>query len=159
MVISKQVISVHYTLADKSGKTIDSSRGGNPLIFLEGAGQIIPGLEASLILLKTGDKKEIEIPYSQAYGAFDEALVYQDPREKFPKDIKVGDIFQVNHGDSHQVITVMDVSDELVTVDGNHPLAGQDLFFSVEVMDMRAATQEEIEHGHIHDPHGHTHDE
>jgi len=139
--MAKQVITFHYTLTDKSGKTIDSSRDGEPLAFLEGAGQIIPGLENALLLLKLGDRKDLKIPYIEAYGPYDQTLVYQVPLSKLPSDqTKVGDMFQVGKNDHYQVVTVVEVSEMQVTVDANHPLAGQDLNFAVEIMATRDAT-------------------
>ena len=156
--MAKQVITFHYTLTDKDGQTIDSSVGQHPLIFLVGSGQIIPGLEVALIPMNKGDKKEIHVPHQEAYGPYDKNLIQQVPRDKFPKqDIHVGDMFQIGKEDNVQVMTVIDISDSEVTLDGNHPLAGQDLSFSVEIVDKRDATSEEIAHGHVHGAGGHHH--
>jgi len=133
--MAKQVITFHYTLTDKSGKTIDSSLNEDPLALLEGGGQIIPALESALLALKVGDKKNITVPYIEAYGAYDQSLVYQVPRNKLPsQEVKAGDMFQVGKNDHYQVVTVVDVSEIQVTVDANHPLAGQDLNFAVAIM-------------------------
>ena len=154
----KKVITFHYTLADKDGKVIDSSQGQNPLIFLEGSGQIIPGLETVVIQMNKGEKKDIKVPYKDAYGPYDQTLVYQIPREKFPNpNIKVGDMFQVGSEDQYRVMTVLEINDKEISLDGNHPLAGQDLNFSIEITDKRDATPEEVSHGHIHGPDGHHH--
>lgn len=153
----RQVITFHYTLTDKKGKTIDSSRSGDPMSFLEGAGQIIPGLETVLSGLKAGEKKVADIPYQQAYGAYDQKLIYQVDRKKFPaQEIKVGDVFRVGNEQSHQIVSVIDANDKMVTLDANHPLAGQDLTFDVELVSKREATPQEVAHGHSHD-HGHDH--
>ena len=154
----KQVITFHYTLTNKEGKTIDSSRSGNPLIFLEGSGQIIPGLETAIATLIKGDKKNITVPYGQAYGPHDETQIFHVPRSKFPsKEIKVGDMFQIGKDHDYKVVTVVELSDNEVTVDANHPLAGKDLDFAVEIIDRREATPEEITHGHVHGAGGHDH--
>ena len=156
--MTRQVISFHYTLTDREGKTIDSSSGQNPLIFLQGSSQIIPGLEAALIAMNKGDKSEIVIPYQEAYGAYDQSLIHQVPRSKFPhQNINVGDMFQIGKENDYRVMMVIDLSEAEVTLDGNHPLAGQDLNFSVEIMDKRDATPEEIAHGHVHGAGGHHH--
>ena len=156
--MSKQVISFHYTLTDKRGKEIDSSIGAEPLAFLEGSSQIIPGLEVFLLGLKKGDKSKVTVSYKDAYGAYDQTLVSKVPRDSFPaKEIKTGDMFQARSGDQEQVVIVLEVTEQSVTIDGNHPLAGQDLTFDVEIMDRRDATSDEILHGHVHGPHGHHH--
>jgi len=154
----KQVITFHYTLTDKKGNVIDFSTGKNPLIFLEGSGQIIPGLEAVLVMMNKGGKKDVHIPYQEAYGPYDEKLISKAPRHKFPAtEIKVGDAFQVGGGESYQIVTVIEVGEIEITLDGNHPLAGQDLSFSVEIVDRRDATAEELAHGHVHGAGGHHH--
>ncbi len=143
--MQKHVITFHYTLTDKKGEQIDSSRGQNPLIFLEGSGQIIPGLETQMVNLKKGDKKKIHVPHQDAYGAYDQTLVIAVERQKFPsKEIKVGDMFEIGENARYQVVTVVEVNETNITIDGNHPLAGQDLDFDVEIMDIREATPEEM---------------
>ena len=156
--MSQSVISFHYVLTDKSGKTIENSKGKEPLSYLEGVGQIIPGLEKELGALKVGDKKEVTVPYQEAYGAYNQTLIYSVEREKFPAgDIKIGDVYQVGAGDSYQLVTVIEITETQVTLDANHPLAGQDLTFNVEILEKREATAEEIAHGHIHGAGGHHH--
>jgi len=155
----KRVIGFHYTLTDKTGTTLDSSIGDEPLYFLEGAQQIIPGLESVLSLMNVGDKRKIEVKSSDAYGEINPELVVKVKRTQFPPDadLQVGDQFQVNNDQNSPVFTVIAVETEEVTVDGNHPMAGKDLFFDVEIIGMREATQEEIGHGHAHGAHGHGH--
>lgn len=153
-----QVISFHYTLTDEAGKTVDSSAGGEPLAFLAGSGQIIPGLEKELTLLKKGDKKTIHVPCQDAYGEFSQSLVYKVAKDKFPSGkIKTGDMLQLHKGDSYQIVTVLEITDDEVTLDANHPLAGKNLDFAVEIIDMRPATSEEMSHGHVHGAGGHHH--
>jgi len=151
-----KVISFHYTLTDATGKQLDSSDGGEPLSYMEGTGQIIPGLEAEISKLKTGDKKRVTIPADQAYGKSDPQAVVEVPREQMPKqDIKVGDQFRSNQ--SPLPLTITKITATHVSLDANHPLAGMDLTFDVQIMEMRTATAEEIAHGHAHGPGGHHH--
>lgn len=154
------VVSFHYTLKDSNGNVLESSFGDEPLSYLEGVGQIIPGLESALHGLKQGDKRSVHVKAADAYGEHDQELVVQVPRAQIPKDnVQVGDKFHADSGQGQmQVVVVTDVSDSHVTVDGNHPLSGQDLSFDVEITEVRAATKEELTHGHAHGPggaHGH----
>jgi FKBP-type peptidyl-prolyl cis-trans isomerase SlyD len=153
-----KVISFHYTLKDPTGKKLDSSDGDEPLSFLEGVGQIIPGLESALLKLKVGEKKEIKVPAKDAYGARDEKRVIDVPLAQLPKkDIKIGDMFQAGQGEHSPPLTVIKVTPEHATLDANHPLAGVDLTFNVEITDIREATPEETDHGHAHGVGGHSH--
>lgn len=156
--MARQVISFHYVLTDKDGKIIDSSKEGEPLTFLEGAGQIIIGLEKSLIALRRGDKKKINVSHGEAYGSYDQTLIYSVTREKFPQgQVKIGDMFEIGKDEAFRVVTVIEVGDKDVTLDANHPLAGKDLTFDVEIIEMRNATPEELAHGHVHGHGGHHH--
>jgi FKBP-type peptidyl-prolyl cis-trans isomerase SlyD len=155
----KRVIGFHYTLTDKAGTVLDSSVGDEPLYFLENSQQIIPGLESVLALMNVGDKRKIEVKANDAYGDVNPELVVKVKKTQFPPDadLKVGDQFQVNNDPHSPVFTIMDVGPEEVTVDGNHPMAGKDLFFDVEIVGMRDATAEEVSHGHAHGAHGQGH--
>ncbi len=154
----QQVITFHYRLTDQQGKLIESTEGAEPLAFLEGSGQVIPGLEDQLVSLKVGDKKDITVPYALAYGAYDQTLIQKISRQKFPAgEIQVGDTFQVGKDNYHQLVTVIEVSDASVTIDANYPLAGQDLNFAAEIVQKREATVEEVAHGHAHGDGGHQH--
>lgn len=155
----KRVIGFHYTLKDKAGTLIDTSDGQEPLVFLEGTHQIIPGLERVLALLNVGDKRLIEVKAADAYGDVNQEMIINVKRTQFPPDaqLKVGDQFQVNEDDHSPVFTITSVSADEVTVDGNHPMAGKDLFFDVEITEVRAATKEEMAHGHAHGAGGHHH--
>jgi len=157
--MTKQVIGFHYTLKDKDQEIIDSSEGSTPLLFLEGSQQIIPGLEAAIITLNVGDKKEVEIKAADAYGEVVDDLRLTVKKDQFPEDanIKVGDQFQVNEEPTAPVFTILKIEKEDVFIDGNHPLAGVDLFFNVEITEKRAATEEEVAHGHAHGVGGHQH--
>ena len=153
-----KVIAFHYTLTDKAGQTLDSSAGNEPLAFLVGMGQIIPGLETHLLTMKVGDKRKVLVPAKDAYGDKDPANTTELPLDKMPaKNIKVGDQFRAGSDGHAPVIVVTKVTDTHVTLDGNHPLAGQDLTFDVEIIEVRDATKEELSHGHVHGPGGHHH--
>lgn len=157
--MTKKVVSFHYTLKDSAGAELESSHGDEPMMFLEGVGQIIPGLEKQLEGMKVGEKKLVKVPAAEAYGEFDAALVVKVPRKQIPKkDVTVGDQFHAQGEDGQpHIVTVTEVSDAEVTVDGNHPLAGQDLQFDVVISEVRDATTEELEHGHAHGGDGHHH--
>jgi FKBP-type peptidyl-prolyl cis-trans isomerase SlyD len=156
--VSQKVISFHYTLTDSSGKTLDSSTGSEPLTFLEGVGQIIPGLESELLGMKVGDKKRVGVKAKDAYGEKDAGNIIEVPLEKMPTSkIKVGDQFRAGKDDHSPVVTVAKVTETHVTLDGNHPLAGMDLSFDVEITEVRDATKDELTHGHAHGPGGHHH--
>ncbi len=154
--MSQRVISFHYTLTNTRGETLDSSRGDHPLSFLEGAGQIIPGLETHLRTMQSGDKRKVHVKAADAYGPRDDSLVLEVERQKLPnKAVKVGDQFRTNQYPTP--LTVTRLTDTHATLDANHPLAGQDLLFEVEITEVRAATAEELAHGHVHGPGGHHH--
>ncbi len=155
--MNPRVISFHYTVVDGESRKIDSSEGRAPLTILEGAGQIITGLERELSSLKEGDARKLTIPAADAYGERIDSLVSKVERERFPKaEIQVGERFRGGE-EGGPVLVVSEVSDSHVTLDANHPLAGQDLTFDVRVMQVRQATDEEMQHGHAHGEHGHSH--
>jgi FKBP-type peptidyl-prolyl cis-trans isomerase SlyD len=153
------VVTFHYTLTDSTGKVIDSSQGSEPLTYLHGVGQIVPGLENALIGKTPGDKLDVEVAAEDGYGEHQEFMVQQVPREAFQgvDVIEPGMQFQAQTPQGGMTVTVTAVDDATVTVDGNHPLAGQVLFFAVEVVSVREASAEEREHGHVHGAGGHHH--
>jgi FKBP-type peptidyl-prolyl cis-trans isomerase SlyD len=156
----KRVISFHYTLTDKSGEVIDTSRDSEPFLFMEGSGQIIPGLEKSLALLNIGDTRKIEVAAADAYGLQDKELIVEVPKSKLPNqgDLQVGDQFQANGPNNEMLLfRVVELKENEAVLDGNHPLAGEDLVFDVEITGIRDATSEEMAHGHAHGPDGHHH--
>lgn len=157
--MSQQVIGFHYTLKDKEGNLIDTSVESSPLLYLEGSGQIIPGLEKEITPLNVGDKKDIEVKAADAYGEVIEDLRITVQKSQFPadKDLQIGDQFQVNEEENAPIFTVIEIEGENIHIDGNHPMAGHDLFFEVEVTEKRAATPEEVSHGHAHGEGGHQH--
>lgn len=155
-----KVATIEYTLTDQQSAVIDSSEGGEPLSYIHGTGNIIPGLEEALSGKAPGDELQVTIPPEHAYGERDDSLLQVVPKDRFesPEEIQVGMQFhaQSNSGDPY-VVTVVDVDKDNVTVDGNHPLAGMTLHFDVKVVDVRDATKEELDHGHAHGPGGHHH--
>jgi len=156
--MSQKVLSFHYVLTGQSGEKIDASEAGAPLSTLAGSGQIIPGLEEEIVKMKVGDKKKIFIPAAKAYGVVNEALIHSVERSKLPEgDIQVGVQFRGGEEPQTPVFTVVKIEGEKITLDGNHPLAGKDLNFEIEMVDIREATKEELKHGHVHGPGGHEH--
>ena len=153
-----KVVSFHYTLTNAQGDVLDQSQE-HPMPYLHGAGNIIPGLEKELAGKKVGDKLTVNVPAAEAYGEYHEQLVNDVPREAFQgvDQIEPGMQFQANTPEGVQVITVKAVNGETVTVDANHPLAGQDLNFDVEIVEVREATEEESAHGHVHGVGSHQH--
>jgi FKBP-type peptidyl-prolyl cis-trans isomerase SlyD len=153
------VVSFHYTLTGKDGQIIDSSEGNQPLTYLHGVGQIVPGLENALLGKLAGDKMDVEVSAEEGYGEHHEFMVQQVPREAFQgvDDIEPGMQFQAQTPQGAMTVTVTAADETTVTVDGNHPLAGQPLFFAVEIVSVRDATEEEVTHGHVHGEGGHHH--
>src|SRR5215216_5409959 len=158
-VAKDKVVTIDYTLTGAGGDVLDSSQGGEPLTYLHGAGAMIPGLERALEGRNAGDTLKATVSPDQGYGEKDPSLVQPVPRERFPglPDIRPGMQFTAQGRNGSRVVTVVAVDDQNVTVDANHPLAGQTLNFDVKVIDVRNATSEELAHGHAHGPGGHHH--
>ena len=156
MQISKhKVAGIHYTLRDNDGNVLDSSEGRDPLYYLHGEGNLIPGMENGLAGKSVGDKFQIKVPAEDGYGVRDPQMIQAVPISAFGgQPVQIGMQFQTNQG---QVVTVTEVSDDQVMIDANHPLAGQELNFDVEIIDVRDATTEEVTHKHVHGPGGHHH--
>lgn len=153
-------VSFHYSLTDDDGQQLDSSAGKEPLAYLHGAGNIIPGLENALTGKAVGDSMSVAVSAAEGYGEVQKELIQDVPRSSFQgvDVIEVGMQFEAQTGQGGSVpVTVTAVTDEIVTVDGNHPLAGKNLNFDVSIEDVRDATEEEIAHGHVHGPGGHHH--
>lgn len=158
-IAADKVVVIHYTLKNDAGEVLDSSSGGDPLSYIQGNGSIIPGLEEALEGKTTGDKLQVAIAAEKAYGAHDPQLIQQVPKRAFQGvgNVQAGMRFtaQTEHGPRQVVVTR--VVGDMVTVDGNHPLAGQNLNFDVEIAEVRDASEEELSHGHVHGPGGHHH--
>ncbi|MGB5209453.1 MAG: peptidylprolyl isomerase [Gammaproteobacteria bacterium] len=149
----KRVVSIHYRLTNDAGEELDSSTGGDPLAYLHGSNSLIPGLESALAGQSAGDKFKVTVQPTDAYGEISTDLVQVVPIDAFdaPENVKPGVQFQAQGPDGQvQLITVREVSDAGVTIDANHPLAGQVLHFDVSVEEVREASEEEIAHGHVH---------
>jgi len=154
------VVTIHYELKDSEGKLLDSSTGQEPLVYLHGANNIIVGLEEQLEGKQAGDSVNARVSPEKAYGIQVEALIQQVPVSAFGdeiKDIEVGMRFQADTEQGPVPVVVTAIENDIVTVDGNHPLAGQELHFSVSIAEVRDASAEEVEHGHVHGPGGHQH--
>ena len=158
------VVSFHYKVATADGEQVDSSAEGQPMTYLHGSGQLIAGVEAALLGKRTGDHVDATIPPEQGYGVYDANLDREVPLDSFPKDgrkeLKPGFTFAAEHPekDGERVMfTVIEVEGQAVRITANHPLAGQTLLFTIDVAAVRAATAEELNHGHAHGPGGHHH--
>ena len=158
-IAENKVALIDYTLTDNEGEMIDSSEGAGPLAYLHGAGNIVEGLEEALIGKEAGDKVKASIEPAKAYGERHEDMKQDVPKELFGgvENIEVGMQFQSETDEGPVLVTVMAISEEMVTVDGNHPLAGVHLNFDVTVREVREPTAEELEHGHVHGEGGHQH--
>jgi len=155
-----KVAMIHYTLKDKDGNIIDSSEGRDPLAYIQGIGNLIPGLEQELEGKQKGDKFSAVIPPEHAYGKRDESLIRVVPKSGFQGDeeMTIGMQVQIETSEEGMAIaTLTKIEGEDVTLDLNHPLADIDLYFDIEVMDIRLAEEDELAHGHVHGPGGHHH--
>jgi len=152
-VAKNKVVEIHYVLKDKDGEVIDSSEGQVPLAYIHGIGNIVPGLEKELEGKKGGDKINTIVQPTEGYGEYEEKMIHKIPKTNFqdPSQIKIDAQFRVEMEDGPRIATVTNIENDEVTVDMNHPLAGEELHFDVEVMTIRDATEEEISHGHVHD--------
>ncbi len=154
--MTQRVVRFHYTVSDPSGRPLDSSRNKAPMTVLEGAGQLVQGVEDALRALLPGERKTVMVPAAQAYGAREAGLVHEITRDQLPSaEVAVGDRFATDSATGRLVYTVVAVSATHVTLDANHPLAGLDLTFDLEIVEARPATDDEIHHGHAHGEGGH----
>lgn len=153
------VVSFHYTLRDDTGTFTESSQNGSPVVYLHGRNNIVPGLEKELAGKKSGDKLTATVPPEEAYGHRNENAVQRVPLKHLATrgPISVGQMVVVNTRDGGRQARVLKVGHFNVDLDLNHPLAGRTLTFDIEIVDVRAATEEELAHGHAHGPHGHGH--
>ncbi len=156
---ARKVVTLNYTLTDNDGNVIDQSSDSS-FAYLHGANNIIPGLENALEGKSAGDSLNVSVTPAEGYGERDPAKTQAVPRNMFPEDtdIEVGMQFHAQGPNGETlVVSVAAVEDDTITVDGNHPLAGVQLNFDVEVIGVREASKEELEHGHVHGPGGHHH--
>lgn len=154
----KKIVSLNYTLKNAAGEVLDSSEGQAPLSYIHGTQQIVPGLERELTGLTAGQSKDVVVKPEDGYGGRDLEGIFGVPRAAFPPDahLEVGQSFIGEDDEGQSVpVRVVEVTAERVMVDANHPLAGETLYFHVDVVEVRDATAEELAHGHAHGEDGH----
>jgi FKBP-type peptidyl-prolyl cis-trans isomerase SlyD len=153
------VVTFHYTLKDDAGTVIDSSDGGDPLAYIHGHGSLVAGLERELTGKAAGDKLHVKITPADGYGEHDAAMIQRVPRRQLKgiSKIYVGMKLHTQTAAGPRELTVTQILGDTVTLDGNHPLAGKNLNFAIDITEVREATAEELEHGHVHGAHGHHH--
>lgn len=157
-ITQNSVVGIYYVLTDSNGKVLDQSASGSPLLFIHGIGHLIPGLEEALEGKTKGEKFQVSIAPEKGYGVKDSELIQQVGIEAFgDQQVAVGMQFTANSGNNQYQVTVTGVSESHVTIDANHPLAGETLNFDVEIESVREATPDELAHGHVHGPGGHHH--
>ena len=158
-ITADRVVLIHYTLKDDAGAVIDSSAGGEPLAYIQGHGNLVAGLEKALEGKPDGSKVAVSVTPDEGYGRHDSNLIQRVPKRSLQGAgaIKKGMQFQGRTDEGMRLFTVTAVIGDMVTLDGNHPLADKTLHFDVQVVSVREATTEELEHGHVHGAGGHHH--
>lgn len=160
MLIEKdRVALIHYTLTDDGGAVIDSSAGGEPLAYIHGNGNLVPGLETALEGKQAGEKLSVTVQPADGYGVRDEQLIQRVPKRSLggAGEIKKGMQFQAQVAGGMRAFTVTAVVGDMITLDGNHALADKNLNFQIDIVEVREANQEELDHGHVHGAGGHHH--
>lgn len=160
MIEENKVVSLNYTVKDDAGQVIDTSEGGDPLTYLHGHKNIIPGLESALVGKQSGEAFDVTVQPAEGYGEYHEEAVQVVPRSAFEgvESIETGMVFTAQTQGGPVQLMVTGVEGDDITVDPNHPLAGKVLHFTGSVVDVRDASEEELSHGHVHGPGGHHHD-
>jgi FKBP-type peptidyl-prolyl cis-trans isomerase SlyD len=155
-IAKNKVVSIDYTLKDDAGEVIDSSEGFEPMFYLHGFDNIVPGLEKALDGKQAGDQIQVSVSPAEGYGERDDSLQQVVPKEAFQgiDDLEVGMQFRADSDEGQQIVTILAIDGDNVTVDGNHPLAGETLNFDITVVEVRDASADELEHGHVHGPGG-----
>ena len=157
---NNKVVTLEFTVKNAdTNEVIESSEGGEPLLYLHGFNNLVPGLEKELAGKQVGDKYDVTVSPEEGYGVRDESLVQEVPKEAFQgvDNIQVGMAFTADGPQGPVVVEVTKIEGETVTIDANHPLADVTLGFSGEIKDIREASKEELDHGHVHGPGGHHH--
>lgn len=151
-IADNKVALIHYTLTNNEGEVLDSSEGAEPLSYIHGQGNLIPGLEKQLLGKRQGDALDVSVAAEEAYGPVVEEMIQTVPRDAFDgvEEIQVGMRFEASTAGGPVSVVVTAIDAENVTVDGNHPLAGQALNFKVEVVEVREPSEDEQSHGHVH---------
>ncbi|WMC09940.1 peptidylprolyl isomerase [Oceanimonas pelagia] len=153
------VVTLDFSVSNADGEILDSTENKQPLQYLHGTGYLVAGLEHELAGKVAGEDFDVTLSPEQAYGEYDESLVQSVPGELFDgMEVSEGDTFVAETDDGHRPVTIVEVAEEYVKVDGNHPLAGMTLSFRGVVREVREATEEELAHGHVHGEHNHGHD-
>jgi FKBP-type peptidyl-prolyl cis-trans isomerase SlyD len=159
-VANKKAVAIDYKLTIKGGIVVDQSEKDEPLWYLHGAGNLIPGLEKELDGMSAGDEKKVTVAPEDGYGEYEEERVHTVPKDQFPPDspFQVGDRVVASSPDGRQMpARISAVEADVVTLDFNHELAGKELTFEIKIIEIRDASKEELEHGHVHGPGGHHH--
>jgi FKBP-type peptidyl-prolyl cis-trans isomerase SlyD len=154
------VVTFHYTLRNESGDILDSSSGAEPLSYLHGYKNIVPGLENALLGKSVGAQFKVTVAPAEGYGEREDEMVIQVPKAEWdlPEHVGAGEIVELQSPEGHIVpAVIVEIGAEFVVLDANHPLAGEQLFFEIELKEIRAATKEELDHGHVHGAGGHQH--
>ena len=154
------VVTFHYTLKNKDGEVLDTSEGSAPLVYLHGYSQIVPGLEDALVGKTSGVSLQVTVTPAEGYGERRDEMVITLPRTQgnLPEDIEVDFIVELVSPEGDELpARVVKLTETEITLDANHPLAGETLFFDIQLTDVRVATAEELSHGHVHGPGGHQH--
>ena len=153
------VVAFNYTLKDDAGEVIDSSPAGEPLAYIHGHGNLVPGLERELEGKTSGERLAVKVTPADGYGEYSKHLVSKIPRRSLKgiAKLSVGMRLHAQTAEGPRAVTVTALTGDMVTIDGNHPLAGKNLNFDIEIVEIRAATEEELAHGHVHGPGGHHH--
>jgi FKBP-type peptidyl-prolyl cis-trans isomerase SlyD len=154
-----KVVTIHYTLKDDAGTVIDSSAGGDPLAYIQGHGNLVAGLEKALEGKPDGANVAVSVTPEEGYGKYESGLIQRVPKRTLQGsgEVRKGMQFQARTPEGMRLFTVTGIVGDMVTLDGNHPLADKTLHFDVQVVGVREATAEELEHGHVHGAGGHHH--
>lgn len=155
-----KVVTLNFTLTDDTGNVLDSTNQGGPFSYITGRGMVLPKLEEAISIMMIGTKKQLRLDAADAYGNYNEQIVQVVGKENFPKDfvLEVGMEYMASNPEGVQMpFTIIEVNDDEITIDFNHPFAGINLNFDLELLDVRDATTEELAHGHVHGPGGHHH--